>query len=66
MTHTSLARLRRNLAITIGNSGDPSLVSVLDRPGHGVKNAAHSARSPIVVDAVSWAKARLGDGRSQK
>ena len=60
MTHTSLARLRRNLAIVIGNSGDASLGVVLDHPGHGVRNAAHSADAPIVRDAVAWAKTRLG------
>jgi epoxyqueuosine reductase len=59
MTHATLARLRRNLAIAIGNSGDPSLAPALDRPGHGVRNAAHSAQSPVVQEAVAWAKARL-------
>jgi epoxyqueuosine reductase len=63
MMHTTLARLRRNLAIVIGNSGDPGLAAVLDRPGHGIRNAAHSARSPIVVEAVAWAKARLAELR---
>ena len=61
MTHTTLARLRRNLAIIIGNAGNPALAAVLDRPGHGIRNAAHSARSPIVVEAVAWAKARLAE-----
>ena len=32
MTHTSLARLRRNLALIIGNTGEPSLAAVLERP----------------------------------
>jgi epoxyqueuosine reductase len=59
MTHLSLAGLRRNLAIVIGNSGDGSLAAALDRPGRGVKNAAHSAHTPVVQDAVTWAKARL-------
>lgn len=59
MTHAPLARLRRNLAIVIGNSGVPALAAVLDRPGRGVKNAAHSAQAPIVRDAVAWARARL-------
>ncbi len=59
MTHLSLAGLRRNLATVIGNSGDASLLNVLDRPGRGVKNAAHSARTPAVEDAVAWAKGRL-------
>ena len=57
MTATSLSRLRRNLATVIGNSGEPSLAAVLDRPGHGVKNAAHSAAAPVVQDAVAWARA---------
>jgi len=59
MTHLSLAGLRRNLATVIGNSGDPALAAVLDRPGRGVKNAAHSARTPMVEDTVAWAKKRL-------
>jgi epoxyqueuosine reductase len=59
MMHTSLARLRRNLALIIGNAGAPALASVLDRPGHGVKNAAHSAGAAVVQDAVAWARTRL-------
>jgi epoxyqueuosine reductase len=59
MTHTTLARLRRNLAMVIGNSGDPALIAVLDRPGRGIRNAAHSAQASIVRDAVDWAKRRL-------
>jgi len=59
MTHLPLSGLRRNLAIVIGNAGDPALAPVLDRPGHGVKNAAHSAFTPVVADAVEWAKGRL-------
>jgi epoxyqueuosine reductase len=59
MMHTSLARLRRNLALIIGNAGDPAGAAVLDRPGHGVRNAAHSADTPVVQEAVAWAKARL-------
>ncbi len=60
MTHLSLAGLRRNLATVIGNSGDAALAEVIDRPGRGVKNAAHSAQTPVVEDAVAWAKGRLG------
>jgi epoxyqueuosine reductase len=59
MMHTTLARLRRNLAIVIGNSADAALAPVLDGPGRGIKNAAHSAQTPIVREAVAWAKARL-------
>ena len=59
MTHLSLAGLRRNLATVIGNSGDPTLAQALERPGRGVKNAAHSAHTPVVEEAVAWAKGRL-------
>lgn len=59
MTHLSLAGLRRNLATVIGNSGEGSLGPVLDRPGRGVTNAAHSANTPVVKGAVAWAKERL-------
>jgi epoxyqueuosine reductase len=59
MTYVPLSRFRRNLAIVIGNSGDPLLLPVLDRPGHGVNNAARSAQTPVVTEAVAWARARL-------
>jgi epoxyqueuosine reductase len=59
MTFVPLSRLRRNLAVVIGNSGDPALADALDRPGRGKKNAARSAQTPVVEDAVAWARARL-------
>ena len=31
----------------------------LDQPGRGIKNAAHSAHTPAVEDAVAWARERL-------
>jgi epoxyqueuosine reductase len=62
MTYIPLSRLRRNLATVIGNSGDAALAAVLDRPGRGVRNAANSANTPVVRDAVDWAKARLRVG----
>jgi epoxyqueuosine reductase len=62
MTYVPLSRLRRNLATIIGNSGDASLAAVLDRPGHGLKNAARSTLTPAVAGAVSWAKQRLAGG----
>jgi epoxyqueuosine reductase len=61
MTYVPLSRLRRNLAVIIGNSGDASLVPVLDRPGRGVKNAARSTGTPAVRDAIGWARRELGD-----
>ena len=59
MTYVPLSRLRRNLAVAIGNSGNRALAPVLDRPGRGVKNAARSTHTPAVEDAVAWARQRL-------
>ena len=61
MTYVPLSRLRRNLATIIGNSNDRSLIEVLNRPGRGVKNAARSTLTPVVADAVAWAKDRLSE-----
>jgi epoxyqueuosine reductase len=60
MTYLPLSRLRRNLATVIGNTGDTALSGALDRPGGGVRNAARSTMSPVVEDAVAWARRRLG------
>ena len=59
MTYLPLSRLRRNLAVVIGNAGEQRLADVLDRPGGGVRNAARSTLAPVVQDAVQWAKSRL-------
>ena len=59
MTYVPLSRLRRNLAVALGNSGARDAGSALDRPGRGVKNAARSALTPAVEEAVSWARRRL-------
>jgi len=59
LLHTPLARLRRNLAVVLGNSGDPEAAAVLDRPGHGVRNAAPSAQTALVREHVDWARRRL-------
>jgi epoxyqueuosine reductase len=59
MTYVPLSRLRRNLATIVGNSGDPSLAAVLDRPGRGIKNAARSTQTPAVQDAIRWSHGKL-------
>ena len=59
MTYVPLSRLRRNLATIIGNSGEASLAAVLDRPGHGIRNAARSTQTPAVVEAIRWAREEL-------
>jgi epoxyqueuosine reductase len=59
MTRTTLSRLRRNLAVTLANSGNPHMAQVLDRPGGGVRRAAQSAETPLVKEHVRWAKEQL-------
>jgi epoxyqueuosine reductase len=59
MTFVPLSRLRRNLAVIIGNSGDAAMAAALDRPGRGIKNAARSTQTPAVRDAVEWARQKL-------
>jgi epoxyqueuosine reductase len=58
LTHAPLARLRRNLAIVIGNRGDGERIAALSAPGAGVRNAAGSADAPSVQEAVAWARRR--------
>jgi epoxyqueuosine reductase len=52
MTRAKLTGLRRNLAVAIGNSGDPDAIAALteahaDRP---------SAADPMVQEHVRWAR----------
>lgn len=56
MTYLPLSRLRRNLAVVIGNSDEPEAAASFDRPGHGVRNAAMSAELPLVQEHVTWAR----------
>jgi epoxyqueuosine reductase len=64
MTRVSVSRLRRNLAVALGNSHDPHAAAVLDRPGRGVPRAAQSADTPLVREHVEWAKRQLARTRS--
>ena len=59
MTRTSVSRLRRNLAVVLGNSSDSSVAGLLDRPGHGAPAAARTAQMPLVQEHVEWAKQQL-------
>ena len=65
MTRTTLSRLRRNLAVVLGNAGDARARDVLDRAGAAVPNAAPSADTPLVRGHVAWASSVQGspDGR---
>jgi epoxyqueuosine reductase len=57
MMRVTLSRLRRNLAVVLGNSADPEDAEVLDRPGGGVRRAAQSAETDLVQEHVAWARA---------
>jgi epoxyqueuosine reductase len=60
MTRTAVSRLRRNLAVVLGNAHDSSVAAVLDRPGHGVPSAARTAEMALVREHVEWAKEVIG------
>lgn len=59
MERVTVSQLRRNIAMTLGNGGDPSSAELLDRPAGGVPRAAQAADTPMVKAHVAWAKARL-------
>jgi epoxyqueuosine reductase len=52
MTRAKLAGLRRNVAVAIGNSGDPDAVAALDE--HDAERP--SAEDPIVREHIEWAR----------
>jgi epoxyqueuosine reductase len=51
MTRAKLVGLRRNLAIAIGNSGDPASLAVLKEPAPD----SPSADDPLVQEHIAWA-----------
>ena len=58
MTRVRVKRLRRNLAVAIGNSGDPAAAAALaDAPAGGRPDAV-STTEPLVVEHVDWARNR--------
>jgi epoxyqueuosine reductase len=59
MTRVTLSRLRRNLAVALGNSGAEEATEAIERPGGGVRRAAQSAETPVVQEHVTWARALL-------
>ena len=65
MTYLPLSRFRRNLATVIGNTGQPDLAGVLDRPRNGARNAARSVATPVVEDAIDWAQRKVAHGRPE-
>jgi epoxyqueuosine reductase len=61
MARTPLSRLRRNLAVVLGNTGGADAGAVLDHPGRGVPRSALSTETPVVEQHVRWARERLLD-----
>jgi epoxyqueuosine reductase len=53
MKRAGVKRLRRNLAVAIGNSGDPTAAAALER------QAAPSCDEPLVREHVDWAARKL-------
>lgn len=54
MKRAGVRRLRRNLAVAIGNSGDPSSAGPLRA------HAEDTCRDPMVAEHVAWAVEKLG------
>ena len=54
MKRAGLTRLRRNLAVAIGNSGDPEAVAAL------VNHREPTSVDPLVAQHVAWAVEKLG------
>ena len=62
MTRARVTRLRRNLAVAIGNCGDPEAAAVFDEPVD-----APSAQDPLVREHIDWARCRLrGDAYEER
>lgn len=65
MVHAPMARLRRNLAVVLGNSGDEPAMDALDSPGDAIRNAALSAETPLVREHVAWARQAHRESRGE-
>ena len=53
ITRAGVQGLRRNLAVALGNSGDPQALDVLN------DRSSDTARDPLVCEHVRWAKEKL-------
>jgi epoxyqueuosine reductase len=53
MKRAGVKRLRRNLAVALGNSGDPAAASALEQ------QAEPTCREPLVIEHVTWAVEKL-------
>jgi epoxyqueuosine reductase len=55
MMRAGVRRLRRNLAVALGNSGDPGALAALSE----CHPADSAANDPLIIEHVEWAKRRL-------
>lgn len=62
MTRARVKRLRRNIAVALGNSDDDEARSVL---GAQSADQGDSLQEPLVVEHVDWARARLAEGATR-
>jgi epoxyqueuosine reductase len=58
MTRAGVKGLRRNLAVALGNSGDPRAAAALDEGA-----ADGTCGDPLIAEHVAWAKQKLSRGR---
>jgi epoxyqueuosine reductase len=58
MTRASVKGLRRNIAVALGNSGDPHALETLD-----AEPAGDTANDPVVAEHIAWAREKLRDTR---
>ena len=56
MTRARVKRLRRNLAVAIGNSGDTQATAALNADRDGVRLDAETIAEPLVAAHVDWAR----------
>jgi epoxyqueuosine reductase len=59
MARAKVVGIRRNVAVTIGNSGDADLVAVLDEADGAHEAESSSKRDPIVREHAEWAQGKL-------
>lgn len=61
MSYTGLRNLRRNVAVALGNSGNPEARRALASAG-----LDDGGDDPIMAEHVEWARSRLGDRRRDR
>ena len=65
MTRVRVKRLRRNLAVAIGNSGEKDAGAAMDDIREGDPSDVGSMAEPLVAEHVAWARDRLAARRER-